>query len=278
MRRGLEARILAAVLAVGISPCFSAADAVSDATPSTQPSSPSATASIPNVTAEATPSSVAANTARVALNIQMPEVKFNNVGLADALDFFRDATGANFNVDWKSLEMVNIDKGTPVSLTLHSVSMGKALELALAQASPNNLLTYYVDDNVVEVTTQSNADSKMITVVYDVEDLIALDDSFNPAASSGSSISLSGGGGGGGGGGSSSAISSSSNNSSGGGAGGTGKDAKTDKLIKLIETTVRPEIWKDNDQGGNATISVFNDKLIVTAPRSVQEAINGPID
>jgi hypothetical protein len=295
MRPGIPAGIFAVVLATGLTSRFSAADPVaadpnSSSSPNTtntapdnsQTAAPATAQAVPSpVTTEAAPLETSGNNARVALDIQLPEVKFNNIGLSDALDFLRDATGANFNVDWKALETVNIDKGTPVSLTLHSISMSKALELVLGQASAENLLTYYVDDNVIEVTTLSTADSKMITVVYDVEDLIAIDDNFNPTASSGSSISLSSAGGSGGGGGGSSSIfsnSNSSNSSNGAAGGGNGKDAKADKLIKLIESTIRPEIWKDNGPSGRATIIEFNDKLIVTAPRSVQEQINGPIN
>jgi hypothetical protein len=41
----------------------------------------------------------------------------------------------------------------------------------------------------------------------------------------------------------------------------------------MIRETVRPEIWREN--GGAASIRFYNGNLIVTAPRSVQEAIGG---
>lgn len=72
----------------------------------------------------------------------------------------------------------------------------------------------------------------------------------------------------------------------GGGGGGSGGGRGTEKikskveraeaLVTLVRETVRPEIWKEN--GGNAAVRYYNGNLIVTAPRSVQEAIGGPLE
>ena len=45
---------------------------------------------------------------------------------------------------------------------------------------------------------------------------------------------------------------------------------------KLREMGLQPDIWQIN--GGTATIRFFNGSLIVTAPRSVHEALDGPVD
>ena len=54
------------------------------------------------------------------------------------------------------------------------------------------------------------------------------------------------------------------------------KDAKAQELVDLIVDTVSPTIWLRN--GGMARIRFFDGNLIVTAPRSVHEAIGGPMD
>jgi hypothetical protein len=54
------------------------------------------------------------------------------------------------------------------------------------------------------------------------------------------------------------------------------KAERVEKLIALITKTIRPEVWEAN--GGTATISYFRGYLVIAAPRSVQEAIGGPID
>ena len=47
-------------------------------------------------------------------------------------------------------------------------------------------------------------------------------------------------------------------------------------LVDVITSTIQPEIWQAN--GGTAAIRFFNGSLIVTAPRSVHEALGGMVD
>jgi hypothetical protein len=54
------------------------------------------------------------------------------------------------------------------------------------------------------------------------------------------------------------------------------KQERADDLVTLVRETIRPEIWKEN--GGTAAVRYYNGNLIVTAPRSVQEAIGGPLE
>ncbi|MGD0770638.1 MAG: hypothetical protein ABSB42_20840 [Tepidisphaeraceae bacterium] len=209
----------------------------------------------------------AGGTARAMLAARLPSAKLDNVPLADAIDFLRDVAGVNVTVDWKALEGLNISKNTEINLNLHDVSAGKVLSLILAQAGPGDLLTYYIDRDVVEITTRAIADQKMITVVYYVLDLLQPNDTFNYTIQSISGGSAQVGGSGGGGG--SQSLSSGQNNTSQ----NVNMDTKAQALIKLIETVVRPEIWRDN--GGPASMEFWNGNLIVTAPRSVQDAIGG---
>jgi hypothetical protein len=210
----------------------------------------------------------AGTSARASLSAKIPSVKLDNVPLGDAIDFLRDFAGVNIDVDWKSLAAANISKDTQISLNLHDVSAGKLLSLILSQAGPGDVLTYFIDQNVVEITTHLVADQKMITVVYDVQDLLQPSDTFDYTISNvgGGSAQVTGSGGGSG----SSALASGQNTN------GTTVADKADALIKLIETTIHPEIWRDN--GGTASMAFINGNLIVTAPRSVQEAIGGPVD
>jgi hypothetical protein len=51
---------------------------------------------------------------------------------------------------------------------------------------------------------------------------------------------------------------------------------RADQLVEMIREIIRPEIWKEN--GGPASIRYFNGQLIVTAPKSIHEAIGGSWD
>ncbi len=222
--------------------------------------------------------------ANVALAAQQPELKFDGVALSDALDFVRDVSGANIHIDWKALTAVNITKDEPITLRLRGVTLRKALDLILSEAGEGRLATFYVDENVIEITSSEEADRMMVVRVYPVEDLLmdvpdftnAPD--FNLSSSSNTQATQFGAGGA-----ASGAPSSSGSLFGGGGGGGNdsssntgGKKSNADQLIKLIEDTIRPDIWKDN--GGPASITFFGGDLVVTAPRSVQEAIGGPVD
>jgi len=217
----------------------------------------------------ATNQAFAASSARAALSSRISAAKLDNVPLTDAIDFLRDIARVNINVDWKSLAAANITKETQINLNLHDVSAGKVLSLILSEAGPGDLLTYYVDQNVVEITTRLVADQDLITVVYYVQDLLQPNETFDYTIQNigGGSAQVTGGGGGSGG----QTLQGGQNSTQ-----GKTIDDKADQLIKLIETVVRPEIWRDN--GGVASMAFLNGNLIVTAPRSVQEAIGGPVD
>ncbi|HEY8665052.1 MAG TPA: hypothetical protein VIL86_00220 [Tepidisphaeraceae bacterium] len=220
---------------------------------------------------------------RVALNQSLPEMKFDNVGLNDAIDFLRDVSNANIHVNWRALEDAGIPKDTQINVRLRSVPMRKVLSLILSEASSEGKLTYYLDDGVIEITTTEIADRQLITRVYPIEDLIMeIPDfsgpDFNLESTSSTSTNRNGGSGTG------------TGSSSGSGSGGlfqgadqskdqnkaASKKERADALVQLIMDTINPNIWKEN--GGPASIRFYNGHLIVTAPRSVHEAIGGSFD
>ena len=212
-----------------------------------------------------------------ALDRTLPEMKFTGVTFGDAIDFIRDAGGVNIHVNWKALELQNVTPDTPVNIRLRSVSLRKVLNLLVSEAGGSDVVTWYVDEGVIEVTTRELADKKVYTRVYPVDDLVMdIPDFADPPNFDLSQSSQQGRGGGGGGGG------------GGSGTGIFGGNASTDRksrenvmtreergeqLVQLVTETVRPEIWAVN--GGTATIRYFRGSLIVTAPRSVHEALGG---
>ncbi len=51
---------------------------------------------------------------------------------------------------------------------------------------------------------------------------------------------------------------------------------RAEELLSLIRETIYPDVWRDN--GGTASIRMWRDNLVVTAPRNVHEAIGGTWD
>jgi hypothetical protein len=210
-------------------------------------------------------------TPAVALNRKLPELRFTQIPLGDAIDHVREHTGANIHVNWRAMELLNVTRDMPVSLNLRDVTARRALKALLDETGVGEFLTYYVDEGVIEVTTKEIADQKLITRVYPVEDLVVEVPNFaGPTFNLQQSSQTSGAGGGGGGGGT--LISGDTANTA---QDQTTKGQRADALVRLVTETVRPEVWREN--GGTASVRYFNGHLIVTAPRSVHEQLGGKL-
>jgi hypothetical protein len=204
-----------------------------------------------------------------ALARKIPDVNFNQVQLGDAIDYVREVSGTNIHVNWRALELLNVTRQTPVSVRLNSVSTRRVLRSLLDESGAGELLTFYVDDGVLEITTREIADNQMLTRVYPVQDLVATVPNFaGPSFNLENQGTQTSGGGGGSGGAGGSLLGSSTVREQ-----DVTPQQRADDLVKAITQTVRPDAWRDN--GGTASIRYFNGHLIVTAPRSIHEAITG---
>jgi hypothetical protein len=207
--------------------------------------------------------------AKRALNVTLPELRFDNVTLGDAIDFLRDVSGTNIHVNWGAMETIGIGRDTTINVRLRSVTLRKVLRTMLTEAGTGNLLTFYIDENVIEITTRELADQQLFTKVYPVEDLLMEVPDFDQPPSFQLNQASSGGRGG------SSGQSIFSGNTNNNNATVT-RANRAQELIDTIQAIVQPEIW--NVAGGPAAIRFWNGSLIVTAPRSVHEALGGYFD
>ena len=208
-----------------------------------------------------------AQSARQALNIVLPDLNFAGVAFGDAIDFLRDVSGANVHVNWQALEAVGVGRDTTINLRLRNVSLRKVLELVLREAGSGDMLTFYVDDGVIEITTKEIANEQMFTRVYPVEDLLMEVPDFV-----GPDFSIQGSTAGGQGGGS--ILGGNLGEESEGEA--TTRAERAEQLITIIQDVIEPDVWDVN--GGRAAIRYLNGSLIVTAPRSVHEALGRQVD
>lgn len=204
-----------------------------------------------------------------ALDRTLSEAKFDNVPLSSAIDYLRDVSGANIHVNWKNLEASGIGKDATINVRLRGVPLRKVLRLVLSEASSgNNTLAFYVDENVIEINTREVADQQMFTRVYPVEDLVVEVPDFLTPPTLNIQATPTGRGAGGGG-----SVISSGGAATGNRGNQTTREQRAQSLIDTIQSIVSPEVWNSN--GGTSAIRFFNGSLIVTAPRSVHEALGG---
>lgn len=204
---------------------------------------------------------------RGGLGVVLPELRFEQTPLGEVYDFLRDVAGINLHVNWRALEEVGVSRDMPVNIHLGGVSVRKLMDLLLAESGAADRLTWYVDEGVVEVTTREVADRRTVVRVYPIDDLVMEIPDF-----AGPDLNLS--------------------NVAGGGGSGAGllqdqsgnedrdrprsKSERVQALIDLITQTIQPDIWRIN--GGTATIVYLHGSLIINAPRSVHQAIGGPVE
>ena len=219
------------------------------------------------------PQNATARVTGASLNRTLPEMKFDGVALADAVDFLRDITSANIVVNWRALEAAGVTRDTVINLKLRNVSLRKALTLICSEASGGEGVTYTLDDGVVEITTTDLANQKMYTKVYPVGDLLMDIPNFTDAPDF--SLQSQQGGSNGSGGGGQGLFGQGGQGNEEDDAGPT-KAERAEELLSLIRETIYPDVWRDN--GGTASIRMWRDNLVVTAPRNVHEAIGGTWD
>jgi len=207
-------------------------------------------------------------------------IDFRNKPLIEALDELRALSGLNIWVDVQALQYEGIDEKAPVSATLTGVSLKTALDYILR----NIQLTYTIKDGIITITTrQARAVSTKVTKHYPVHDLITPRDDMaqlqnvNPdAVPVGGSANMSpfmvakddvGYNG--------------PTNSGGGQMNGQWNKRRTGQtlerqLIGLITSSVEPESWKANGQGGQGTIEYFpiGMTFVITQQSDIQEQIN----
>ncbi|MCL2700253.1 MAG: hypothetical protein FWE88_01015 [Phycisphaerae bacterium] len=103
-------------------------------------------------------------------------VEFSQTPLREVVNFLRDKARLNIAVNWTALEEVGITKDSPVSLKARNLTLGRVLDLLLADVSGSRdkyeRLYYVIDDGVVLISTGNALNTKTSTTVTDVSDLL----------------------------------------------------------------------------------------------------------
>ncbi len=101
-------------------------------------------------------------------------VKFVGVPLEKVLDKFAQLGGINVWIDRGALEEEDIALGTPILQTVEN----QPLETALKRLLTPLALTWFIEDEVLKITTEDDAEYRLVTRMYDVR--VFRDEGFDP--------------------------------------------------------------------------------------------------
>jgi hypothetical protein len=95
-------------------------------------------------------------------------LEFTDTSLEEVVGFIQESYGISVQLDTTALEEEGIDPQEPVTTQLHGISLRSALRIMLKQLG----LTYIIQDEVLFITSPTQAEAELITCVYDVRDLM----------------------------------------------------------------------------------------------------------
>ena len=159
------------------------------------------------------------------LEKRLPEIRFSNTAFQDAIDFLRDVSGADISVNWAALEKAGIDRNAPVTTRLKDVKLSRALEHILHNVGGGKI-DFVAAKGVITVSTIEDLDRDKVTQVYDLRDLLVVDEKDEKKAD---------------------AI----------------REALVAELTALIQETIAPDSW-DTKGGKTGSISHRAGQLAVT--------------
>jgi hypothetical protein len=199
-------------------------------------------------------------------------VVIDNLTARNAVTFLSTLSGVPIVINWQRLTQDGIDPEQQVTL-IGNTTVEQGLDMLSKQISPDDPLIWELTPWYVEVMSRAQANTRMVTMIYPINDLLHRVPNFDDAPSfdlvqitqgnSGSS------GGGGGGGGAKSLFTDSKDKAN---AEPTPQE-RGQEIAATVRETVEPDMWKEN--GGQGSVVYFNGALIVRAPMYVQRKIGG---
>jgi hypothetical protein len=175
---------------------------------------------------------------------QQVSFTFREEPLKDAIDAIKQKTGLPIVLAAKRLEEAAINLETPVTVSLHDLTLDSFLRNFLGDLG----LTFLVKDEVIQITTPEDAGSRLITRLYPVLDLVARRTPVYEA----------------------NAVVTSRT------AGGRMGTADYESIMNVITTTIDPDSW--DDVGGPGSLAQFDNAgvLIISQTWDVHQKI-GPL-
>ena len=136
--------------------------------------------------------------------------------LNDVIEFWRQKHEIEIQLDNKALSDAGVGSDTPITLRIKGIRLRSALRLVLLPLD----LTYTVGDGYLLITSKTEAENKLTSKIYPVQDLVTRDSLFRPLLEPGRKVG-----------------------------------ADFESLIELITSTIAPTTW--DEVGGPGAIQPF---------------------
>ena len=202
------------------------------------------------------------NLAAKGLRMIVEDAKLEALPFEDFVDWVGRETGAQMVVHWRVLEEAGVGRSDPLSVEAKNVSMRGLLLLAFDQLTDNLQkaeLAARADGNILTISTRKDLNAKLVTRIYDVEDLlialpelggVMIDATADPRGRTRVSGWRQPGR-------------------------GESKEQIVQKLIETITSHLEPGSWKTS--GGKGTIRFFRGRLVVYNNLDVHQLLAGAI-
>lgn len=201
-------------------------------------------------------------------------VNFTDTPLTTVVGFLKAVTNLDFDVDYQSLELVSIDRESPVTLNLTNVPIRTILDRVVERVSPDaaNGAAWSINDGVITIASKEVINRNRVLVIYDIRDLLIEVPDYNQAPEFDLQAVLQSTGQQGGG----SGQSPFRDNQQGGvpGAGRRTLEDRTNDLIQIITTNVDQEGWQENG-GQTGFIQQLQGNLIITQTPANHREVHG---
>lgn len=188
--------------------------------------------------------------------------------LEDVLTYIQQLTQVNMDVEWDTLEAMNVRKDTPITLKLSPMPASTLLDRVLAKAVPDQFsrIGWTVDRGVLTIASQEQLNKNRTLVIYNIQDLLfEIPDYIEvPEIDLNSVLQQSQGGGGG---------NSPFRNDQGQQRERPDRQERIRQIQDIITANVDFEGWRDNG-GETGTMQELNGSLIITnTPKNHREIV-----
>jgi hypothetical protein len=104
--------------------------------------------------------------------IHSPGLNYADQALQDVVSDLQDEYGIPIHIDKTALEEAGIGPDSPVTMSLHNISLRSALKLILRHLQ----LTWIIEDEVLMITTKESAEKNLDMCVYNMQGLVDVAD------------------------------------------------------------------------------------------------------